>query len=97
MLATWANVFSGVFDASTPMTRRSALPRERTPAIIPACVEPVTVQTMTMVEEHTELRLLRRDFTDPVREAETTQGMIRGACWDRVGLARPRPRPTESA
>ena len=45
MLVTCATVCSGVLDASIPMTFRSSLPSKATPATIPACVEPVTVQT----------------------------------------------------
>jgi hypothetical protein len=47
ILVTWARVFSMVADASMPMTRRPGRPSSANPAIMPACVEPVTVHTIT--------------------------------------------------
>ena len=47
IFVTWASVWSSVFEASMPMTRRSPRSSRATPAIMPAWVEPVTVQTMT--------------------------------------------------
>ena len=47
--ATCARVSTGVADPSMPMTRRGRPPASSStakPAIIPACVEPVTEQTM---------------------------------------------------
>ncbi len=55
MRATWSRVFSKVAEASIPRTRRLtpvSSSRAANPAIIPACVEPVTVQT-TMVSKKT--------------------------------------------
>ena len=44
---TWSIVFSSVAEASMPITRRSSRSSSAKPAIIPACVEPVTVHTTT--------------------------------------------------
>ncbi len=52
---TWSTVFSRVAEASMPITRRGRPPassRAAKPATMPACVEPVTVQT-TMVSKKT--------------------------------------------
>ena len=70
-----------------PITRRSPLPSSATPAIMPAWVEPVTVQTIDVVEEHAELGLLRGDLAHPVREAQAAERMVGGAGGDRIGLA----------
>ena len=48
MRVTWSTVFSSVLEASMPITRRSPLPSSAVPAIMPACVEPVTVHTITV-------------------------------------------------
>ena len=55
MRATWSRVSSGVAEPSTPTTRRGRPPassRTAKPAIIPACVEPVTEHT-TIVSKNT--------------------------------------------
>ena len=55
MRATWSRVFAIVADASMPMTRRRtpvSSSSAANPAIMPAWVEPVTVQT-TIVSKNT--------------------------------------------
>ena len=53
--ATWSRVSTGVAEPSMPTTRRGRPPASSStakPAIIPACVEPVTEQT-TIVSKNT--------------------------------------------
>ena len=51
MRATWSHVSAGFAEPSIPITRRSRS-RSANPAIIPACVLPVTAQT-TIVSKNT--------------------------------------------
>ena len=66
-----------------PSTRRGrSCPAK--PAIIPACVEPVTVQTIDRVEEDAELLLLLLHLVGPVREAKAAEAVVGCAGRDRV-------------
>ena len=67
------------------------------PAIMPACVEPVTEHTIDRVEEDAELALLLLDLRRPAREAEAAERVVRGAGRDRVRLAAAPPRRRRSA
>ena len=69
-----------------PSTRRGrSWPAK--PAIIPACVEPVTEQTMTVSKKTPSSALLLGDLAGPAREAEPAERMVGGAGRDRVRLA----------
>ena len=68
-----------------PMTRRGrSWPAN--PAIMPAWVEPVTVQT-TMVSKKTPSSRSCRSTSRPVHEAESAERVLGGAGRDGVGLA----------
>jgi hypothetical protein len=87
---TWSRVFSRVAEASMPMTRRRtpvSSSRAANPAIIPAWVEPVTVQTTIVSKKTPEGLLLLGDLEGPVGESEPAEPVLGGAGRDRVGRA----------
>ena len=77
----------GPVDAQHAAGPRSGLPRAAKPAIIPACVLPVTEHTIDRVEEDAELALLLGHLVRPVRVPEPAQLVVGRAGRDRVGLA----------
>ena len=79
-----------------PSTRRGrAWPAK--PAIMPACVLPVTLQTTIGVEEDAELALLLLDLVRPVGETETAEPVVGGAGRDRRTARRRLRRTSASA
>ena len=73
-----------------PITRRGRPPassRAANPAIIPACVDPVTVQTTIVSKKTPSCSLLLGHLEGPVGEAEAAEPVVGGAGRD--GVRRP--------
>ena len=84
---TWSRVFSSVAEASMPSTRRGRPPASSSaanPAIIPACVEPVTVQTTMVSKKTPSSSSCCGDLVGPAREAQPAEPVVGGAGRDGV-------------
>ena len=86
MRAICSHVCSTVAEPSIPSTARGRSWAAK-PAIMPACVEPVTEQTTIVSKKTPSSPLLLRHLVRPAREAEAAERMVGGARGDRVRLA----------
>ena len=86
MRATCARVSAGFAEPSMPITRRARSWRAK-PAIIPACVLPVTEQTTIVSKKTPSSRSCASTSSRPAGEPEAAELVVRRAGRDRVRRA----------
>ena len=91
MRATCSCVSAGLAEPSMPITRRARLLAAK-PAIIPACVVPVTEHTTIVSKKTPSSRSCSATSSAQPREAEPAESVVGGAGRDGVRLAAAPPR-----
>ena len=86
MRAIWSHVCCDRRGAVDAEHRRAASPASAKPAIMPACVEPVTEHTTIVSKKTPSSRSCSATSSRPAREAEPAERMVGSAGGDRVGL-----------